>query len=143
MKRFNFALALLPLILITGCITGAIRGKQAQACSSLTTLSRTIAVLNQVASGPTSPVNALKQAEEQVSAAFRDFRKSTEEDQEPKTDELKKAYQDLEEAYENLDKEIKNLPDQSTMAQARTSIADNLTTTESALAQVKSSLRCR
>ena len=142
MKQFNFVLALLPLTLMTGCITATIRGKQAEICSNLAVLNTSISVLKRAGSASTSTISSLKQAEEQVRAAFRDFRNSTEEDQEPKTEDLEKAYQDLEKAYENLDKEIKNLPDKLTITQARALISDNLTTVESALAQTKSGLRC-
>lgn len=134
MKRFNFVIALLPLVLVTGCITSAIREKQAQACSSLTTLSRAIALLRSPADSFT--VGALKQAEERVSAAFKDFKESAKNEPEVKIDELEKAYEDL-------DKEVKNIPDQSTMAQAIASISDNVTTVESTVIKTKAGLRCR
>ncbi len=144
MKRFNLGLAFLPLFLMTGCIIGTVRGKQAELCSNLALLSRTVTALNQVASDPTSPIDALKQAEERVSQAYREFRNTAKDDaQETKDADLEKAYKDLEKSYEDLDKKVKDLPDKSTMAQARTVISANLTTTESALVQVKSSLRCQ
>ncbi|MEX0269682.1 hypothetical protein AB3R30_11095 [Leptolyngbyaceae cyanobacterium UHCC 1019] len=144
MKRFDFGLALLPLVLATGCVIGTVRGKQAELCSNLATLNRAIAALNQIASISTSPVDALRQAEERVSQAYREFRNTAKDDaQEAKDADLEKAYKNLEKAYEDLDKKVKDLPDKSTMAQARAVISENLTTTESALVQVKSSLRCQ
>ena len=144
MKQFNFMLALLPLTLMTGCVIGTVRGKQTELCSNLATLNRAITTLNQIASISTSPVDALKQAEERVSQAYREFRNTAKDDaQETKDADLEKAYKDLEKSYEDLDKKVKNLPDKSTMAQAPTVISANLTTTESALVQVKSSLRCQ
>jgi molecular chaperone GrpE (heat shock protein) len=143
MKRFNFGLGLLPLVLMTGCVIGTVRGKQAELCSNLALLNRTVAALNQVARDPASPIEALKQAEERVSNAFKEFRNSAKDTvQEAKADDLEKAYKDLEKAYEDLDEKVKDIPDKSTMAQARVSISENLATTESALIQVKSGLRC-
>lgn len=143
MKRFDLGLAFLPLFLMTGCIIGTVRGKQAELCSNLALLNRTVTALNQVASDPTSPIDALKQAEERVTQAYREFRNTAKDSvQEEKAADLEKAYKDLDKAYEDLDKKVKNLPDKSTMAQARATIAENLATTESALTQVQSGLRC-
>lgn len=143
MKRFHLGLALLPLVLVTGCIIGTVRGKQTELCSNLALLNRTIAALNQIANDPTSPIDALKQAEERVTQAYREFRNTAKDNvQAEKADDLEKAYKDLEKAYEDLDKKVKDLPDKSTMAQARAATAENLAATESALIQVKSGLRC-
>uniref|UniRef100_A0A832M439 Uncharacterized protein n=1 Tax=Oscillatoriales cyanobacterium SpSt-402 TaxID=2282168 RepID=A0A832M439_9CYAN len=135
MKRFNFVLALLPLVLTTSCVTRAVREKQAQVCGNLADLNSAIAVVRRISSASTSTVSALKQAETQVTTAFRELKASAKDVQETKLD-------DLEKAYEELDKAVKDLPDQSTITQARTVIADKITTVESASLQMKSSLRC-
>ncbi len=143
MKRFNFVIALLPLTLMTGCITSTIRGKQAELCSHLAVLNTSISVFKRVSSASTSTVSSLKQAEEQVSVAFRDFRGTAKDSlQEAKDEELEKDYKNLEKAYEDLDKEVKNIPDKSTIMQAIASTSDNVAAVESAVTQMKSGLRC-
>ncbi len=143
MKRFNFVIALLPLTLMTGCITSTIRGKQAELCSNLSVLSTSISVFRRVGSASTSTVSSLKQAEEQVSIAFRDFRGAAKDAlQESKDEDLEKAYKNLETAYEDLDEEVKNIPDKSTLMQAIASTSNNVAAVESAITQMKSGLRC-
>lgn len=144
MKRFNWVIALpvialLPLVLVTGCVTRAIREKQAQVCGDLATLNNAIGVLRQVSSASTSTVNAVRQAEERVTTAFIDFRETVrnapDEVKEVKIDELEQAYTDLDQA-------VKEIPDKSTIKQAIVLISDNLETMESVLGQTKAGLRC-
>jgi hypothetical protein len=135
MKRFNFFLALILLVLITGCVARAVREKQEQLCADLRTLKTAIAVFKKVGTTGTSTVATLKESEERVSQAFETLKASVVRDQEA-------AVKDLEKAYENLDESVKELPDQLTMAQAMTFIGDKVTTLESALGKTKSGLQC-
>lgn len=133
MNRLSWIPTLLAIALVTGCVTKAVQEKQEQLCTNLATLDTSIATLRRV--GNSSTVSALKQAEEKVSAAFRDFKATAGDGQEVNID-------NLETAYENLDKAVKDIPEQSTIAQAMTSISNQVTTVESSLTQVKSNLRC-
>ncbi len=138
MKRLNVVLALLSLVLVTGCVTRAIREKQAQLCSYLGTMNTSIAAVRRVSNTTQATAETLKQAEARVTAAFRDVKAST---QDVPT-EAKANIDELEKAYEDLDKTIKEIPDKSTIDQARAALTEKVVTVESAIAKTQSSLRC-
>jgi hypothetical protein len=133
MKRFNFVLALLPLLLVTSCVTRTVREKRTELCANLATLNSAIAVFRRVSNNST--VDALKQAEDRVSTAFRNVRASARDVEEVKID-------DLEKAYDALDKAVDDLPDQSSNPQAIASISEKVAAMESALTRMESGLRC-
>jgi outer membrane murein-binding lipoprotein Lpp len=140
MKRFIFSLALLPLLVVSGCMTRAVREKQAQICSNLATLNSAIAVLRGISNSTTVGVGALKQAEDQVSVAFRNVKAAVAGGQETTIDDLEKTYDDLHQA-------VQDIPDQSTTTQAiasttKASITDKVITMEAASLRMKSGLRC-
>lgn len=135
MKRFQVVLALLPLVLITGCVTRAVREKQAQLCGDLAALNSAIAGVRRASNTSQATVETLKQAEGRVTAAFREFKASAQDVPDAKMD-------DLETAYEDLDKTIKELPNQSTIGQAKVFLTNKVTTVESAVTKTKSGLRC-
>lgn len=137
MKRFSFVLALLPLVLLTGCITRAVREKQTQACDYLASLSTAIAVVRRVSNTSQATAETLKQTEERVTAAFRDVKASIQD-----APEAKANLDELEKAYEELDKTVKEIPDKSTIDQARISLTEKVTTVESAIGKTQSGLRC-
>lgn len=135
MKRFQVVLALLPLVLITGCVTRAVREKQAQLCGDLAALNSAIAGVRRASNTSQATVETLKQAEGRVTAAFREFKASAQDVPDAKMD-------DLETAYEDLDKTIKELPNQSTIGQAKVFLTNKVTTVESTVTKTKSGLRC-
>lgn len=137
MKRLNVVLAVLPLILVTGCVTRAIQEKQAQLCSNLATMNTTIAVVRRVSDTTQATAETLKQAEERVTAAFRDVKALMQD-----VPEAKANLDELEEAYEELDKTVKEIPDKSTIGQARASLTEKVNTVESAIVKTQSGLRC-
>lgn len=135
MKQFPCTLILvgLGLVLLTGCVPKAVREKQAQFCTHLATLSRAIDSLNRI--GNSSTVSELKQAEVQITTAFRAVQASSQEvadlDLEP-----------LEKAYEDLDQTVEDIPDQASITQAVELVANHLETVESAVVRVKAEARC-
>jgi len=70
MKRAMVFLALLPLLLTTGCISNTIRQKQEQLCKNLSVMNTSIAAVRKVNDTVQSSGKTLKQTEEQVTAAF-------------------------------------------------------------------------
>ncbi|EKQ66901.1 hypothetical protein OsccyDRAFT_4712 [Leptolyngbyaceae cyanobacterium JSC-12] len=136
MKRLNVAFALLPLILVTSCLTRTVREKHDQACSNLADLNTAIAVIRRINDASASTANALKQAEEQVTEAFRNLKMAIGDLEESQ------IIDDLETAYKDLDKAVKDIPDQSTLSSVKAIIADKITKLESASLQMKSKLRC-
>lgn len=136
MKR-KVVLALLPLVLITGCVTRAIREKQTQLCNHLMTMNTTIAAVRRVSNTSQATAATLKQAEERVTAAFRDVKASIQD-----VPEAKANIEELEKAYEELDKTVKEIPEKSTIDHARASLTEKVTTVESAIAKTQSGLRC-
>lgn len=133
MKPFNVVLALLPLLLVTGCVTRTVREKQAQVCASLATLNSAVILVRRV--GSSSTVGSLKQAEDRVSAAFRDVKASVQDMRGVNIDELEKA-------YDELNKAVKEIPDESTITEALPSLSSKVATLESALVRTQSGLRC-
>lgn len=138
MKRSTVVLALLPLVLVTGCVTRAIREKQEQLCKNLATMNTSIAVVRRVSNTSQATAETLKQAEERVTVAFRDVKAAIQD----APAEAKANIDELEKAYEELDKTVKQLPDKSTIDQARASLTEKVTTVESAIAKTQSGLRC-
>lgn len=137
MKRVKVFLALLPLFLMMGCVTSAIREKQTQLCNYLGTMNTTIAAVRRVSNTSQATAATLKQAEERVTAAFRDVKASIQD-----IPEAKANLEELEKAYEELDKTVQEIPDKSLIDQARASLIEKVTTVESAIAKTQSGLRC-
>ena len=137
MKRFGFIVVVLPLVLMGGCVTRAVREHQAELCKDLASLTSAIAIVRSVKER--APVSELQQAETLVTEAFQRFKARVQND--PETSQ-EANLEEVEKAYESLDKSIQELPEKSTVAQARNVIVDKVVIMESALFKAKSGLRC-
>lgn len=133
MKPLSIILVLLPLVLPTGCVRETLGNKRAQLCAHLTAMDDAIAALNRLGSGST--ISELKQAEAEISAAFRSVKASATEV--PEVD-----IENLETAYEDLDKTVEEIADESSIAQAVALLSGKVSTVEATVAQLKSGARC-
>lgn len=138
MTRSTAVLASLLVVLITGCVTRAIRQKQEELCKNLAMMNTSIAAVRTISNTAQATAEMLKQAEKRVTTAFRDVKASMQD----APAEAKANLEELEKAYEDLDKTVQDIPDKSTVDRVRASVIDKVTTVESAIAKSQSGLRC-
>lgn len=132
MKSFNsVVLALLLLVLMTGCITRTVRQRHNELCTNLAIVTTAIGVLRTA----NATVGDMKQVTAQAGEALRNMQLFARDV--PEVD-----IQDLETAFKDLEKSVNEIPDQSTANQAVALISSKAMTLESAVNRTKSGLRC-
>jgi hypothetical protein len=123
----------LLLALGVACEEESTADKQATACEELTKLDAAQANLDAI--GPTSTVEQLKDARNELKEQAEDTRRAIREYNESKAE-------DLENTVENLNKAVSDISSGDSIAEARASIQDELAAVQEARVKLRADLRC-
>ncbi len=140
MKRLNFGLGGLLLLLVIGCTPQFLQDKQAQLCTRLQTVEAAIQRFRAIAKNPN--LASLKQAEVQIREALQQVKLTAE----TAPTETQTSIETMEMAAKELETSVQQTPEQtakqSQIAQATAQIAQRVTQLEIALKNTKTQIQC-
>ncbi|MDX2228157.1 MAG: hypothetical protein NW220_00875 [Leptolyngbyaceae cyanobacterium bins.349] len=152
MNRLNSGFALLIALMAIGCVPQALLDKQAELCTKLANVENSLQQVKDIENNPN--LSTLKQAEAQLSEAFRQVKATVEAvpaaETETSVEHLQSSYEDLKASVQQTaDQQTasqQTIPQQTTdpskIAQATTKIRDRATKLHVTLTQIKQRLRC-
>lgn len=141
MKRLNFGLGGLLLLLTTGCMPQFLQNKQAELCTRLNTVEASIQQFRAIEKDPN--LTTLKQAETQIRDAFQQVKSTAET---APTAETETSIAPVEAASKDLATSVQQAPGQTTnqsqVAQATAQISQRVTRLETAVKNMKTRIQC-
>lgn len=133
MRQHMIGLGLLSMLVLTSCSQPNTEETKAQFCKDLAAFQQSVATMQGISANST--VGALKDAQRQVEASFKQVKESAAKVNAAKVDEL-------ETALNNLTKAINNISDKTTLREAATSIQDEVQAVSAARSQLSSVTQC-
>ncbi len=107
----------IPLLMLASCAETSVSDAQAEYCTELAKLEQAVANLRGISANST--VKDLKQAQQDVRSALANVKQAASKLKEAKVEQLETSQQ-------NLEKAVNDIPDDSTIAEALTSITDRV-----------------